>query len=105
MTVTLFRVYCGLNEPGGDNSASMCQQRGDVVVKLAGKIFQGFTSYDAVGSWKGETEPTKIVELMCQQSELNKMSADVYEFAKCYKDLANQESVMIIKSEVGGDFV
>jgi len=105
MTVTLFRVYCGLNEPGGDNGASMCQQRGDAAVKLAAQFFQGFTAYDAMGSWKGENEPTKIVELMCQQSELSEMKEAVYRFAGCYKDLANQESVMITTAEIGGDFV
>lgn len=105
MTVTLFRIYCGLNEPNGDNSPAMCQERGDIVVRLANGIFQGFTSYDAVGCWKGETEPTKIVELMCEESELTSMTEKVYRFAGCYKSLANQESVMIIKSEVGGDFV
>lgn len=105
MSVTIFRIYCGLNEPGGNNSPAMCQQRGDVVVRLAGTIFQGFTSYDAVGCWKGETEPTKIVELMCQESELASMTETAYRFAACYKSLANQESVMIIKTECEGDFV
>lgn len=105
MTVTVFRVYCGLNEPRGDNSASMCQQRGEIVVRLANTLFQGFTAYDAVGCWKGETEPTKIVEVMCQQAELTETKEAVYQFAGCYKNLANQESVMITTAEIGGDFV
>ena len=105
MTVTMFRIYCGLNEPNGDNSEAMCQQRGDVVIRLAGTIFQGFTSYSGTGCWKGEVEPTAIVEIICQESELTETKKAVYRFAGCYKDLANQESVMIIKSEVAGDFV
>jgi hypothetical protein len=103
MTQTVFRAYCGLNGPHGDDGRET--EREAIVVELCQKWFpNGVTTYDAVGLWKGNNqERTIVVEVItdCANRDHDLMRR----LAAEYKMLANQEAVMITRQEIEADFV
>ena len=97
-----FRIYCGLDTNGAEVDAKA------VALDLAGKCFPlGHTVYDANGRWTGDVgiidEPTIVVEYHTKQPADGDIA--VAKFATQYRELANQESVMITKCEQNCFFV
>ena len=96
-------IYCGLMT---GNSPSIVDFNRGLIARLALKYFpHGHTLIDAKGRWDQGgmpvTEPTTIVRLILDESDENKAR----QLAGDYKNLAEQESVMIIKTDIDASFV
>ena len=93
------KIYCGLNSPNLTEDQAL-----DCVTTLALTHFpHGHTLYEAKGKWRGlvgdYTERTIIVEVW----EVNGCGTPpVAELAADYKELAKQESVVVISQPVEG---
>ena len=100
----LFRIYCGQRPQTGCFTEYELERNGRKARALAAQFFPlGHTVIEATGQWAHEihtiTEPTTIIEVMAEDGKA------VYEMAGAYKEAANQESVMILTTEVDADFV
>ena len=103
-TMKPFRIYCGQRPQDGCYSELLLQQNGLKARKLAGEFFPlGHTVIEATGQWAHADriiqEPTTIIEVFAENGKA------VYEMAGAYKEATNQESVMVLQSEVDADFV
>lgn len=59
--------------------------------KLTSSFFDGFTSYQATGFWKGKEEKSRIIEVVSKYSVKLKM----LKLAKKIKKANKQEAVMV----------
>ena len=80
----LYHLTCGRNTPSGyveDIDWEMyCREGLDV-------YFDGYTVYDAMGTWKSQPEDTKVVLIDTDNAQA------VNDVATLYKDMFNQDAV------------
>lgn len=93
-----FQLYFGLSKPNG--GAVSLKEWNDFQSNIIGKYFDGFNVTDSIGFYKGESEISKIVTIVSDISDKNK----VYELAKEYDRMFQQESVLLFQKEID-DFV
>jgi hypothetical protein len=78
-TPALFTVFLGLfSSHERDNGPSIVAARRADALALIGSYFDGATFHDAVGMWKGATEPTLVVSILgtgADSIKARKMSA------------------------------
>jgi len=105
----LFRIYCGQRPQDGCFNELDLERNGKTARRLAAQFFPlGHTVIEATGQWahfNGThtiTEPTTVIEVLI---DTGKASDAIYEMARAYKEAANQESVMVLTTEVNANFV
>ena len=73
------------------------------LIKLANKLFPGYTLYHATGYWKEQNEKSTIFEIIGEKNIV--LSDNVYRFAERIKEINNQESVLITSNEITTKFI
>jgi hypothetical protein len=61
----------------------------DNIIRLANLYFDGFTAYKANGYWKGQAEPSCVIETITDNTKL------FYKLANAIKTINKQESVLV----------
>lgn len=99
----LLRAYCGLNSCNGDDGRST--DREAILVELCDKFFPtGCTTIDAVGLWKGyNQERTVIIEIITDRPDVDYIKLS--EVAGRYKELAQQETVLITRQPIQAELI
>ncbi|MCG8529709.1 MAG: DUF3574 domain-containing protein [Desulfovibrionales bacterium] len=88
------KLFFGMSRPEG-GGISMRQWQNFEQNTLA-KTFEGFTVSDAIGYYKGLPERSKVVTLIIQEKEMEKVRLLARKFARSF----NQESVMVVTQGV-----
>ena len=90
-----YQVYCGL-AVGSDTSKKTVDRSARLVHSAAATHLESYTVFEAQGCWKGQGEPTLIVEYITDRAtDITKVNA----FAHEYKWSNHQESVMIVETK------
>lgn len=95
------RLFCGRSIPGGGEvtDADVAQFLDEVVTPR----FPGFTSWTAVGSWKGEEEKTLVLEFLHPYGR--EADTKVREIAEEYRKRFRQEAVMRVTEPALMEFI
>jgi hypothetical protein len=89
-----FKLYFGLSKP--DGGAVSIEEWDNFQSNIIGKYFDGFNVTDSIGFYKGKSETSKIVTIISDISDVSK----VYELAKEYDRMYQQESVLLVQKEI-----
>ena len=84
-----FSLFFGLNRPNG---SKISNQDFFKFLKIVDSIFPSYTVSNAVGSWHGLKEDTKILQVTTDNKK------DVLRLAEEYKNIFDQESVGITEA-------
>jgi hypothetical protein len=71
----LFRLHVGLHSPDGRNDQATCKVRRALALDAIGRRFDAFTASDVQGYWKGQSEPTLILEVYAPDTGANRETA------------------------------
>ena len=85
MKLSRFRFYCGLIDPQG-NEVREAQYLAQV---FACEYVKGFTLTRATGYWEGASESSIVIEILCEDWELN-----APKLAECLREVGNQDAVL-----------
>lgn len=85
-----FQLFCGRNIPDSSDVVSEAQLS-DFIRFVVCPRFDGFTVTEALGFWKGQSEPTMVLSISCDNCDAPK----VQEIAELYKQQFKQDSVAI----------
>ena len=101
MTTTRFTIYCGTDTNGHDVDGRQ------LAYDLAADLFpNGHSIREEQGRWQGEVgtidEATVVVTWI---SDAPDARATAINFCSAYKDMAWQESVMMLSDTVDADFI
>ena len=88
------RLFFGLSLPEGGGVS--LQEWEEFEEEELSEAFEGFTVVDATGYYEGDPERSKVVLLIVEEEEL----PAVEELARSYAERFNQDSVMVVKTEV-----
>ena len=84
-----FSLFFGLNRPNGSKISNQDFFR---FLKIVDSIFPSYTVTNAVGSWHGLKEDTKILQVTTDNKK------DVLRLAEEYKNIFDQEAVGITEA-------
>ena len=84
-----FSLFFGLNRPNG---SKISNQDFFKFLKIVDSIFPSYTVSNAVGSWHGLKEDTKILQVTTDNKE------EVLRLAEEYKNIFDQEAVGITEA-------
>ena len=84
-----FSLFFGLNRPNG---SKISNQDFFKFLKIVDSIFPSYTVTNAVGSWHGLKEDTKILQVTTDNRK------DVLRLAEEYKNIFDQEAVGITEA-------
>tara|TARA_B100000609_G_scaffold178321_1_gene157410 strand:- start:440 stop:721 length:282 start_codon:yes stop_codon:yes gene_type:complete len=84
-----FSLFFGLNRPNG---SKISNQDFFKFLKIVDSIFPSYTVSNAVGSWHGLKEDTKILQVTTDNKK------DVLRLAEEYKNIFDQEAVGITEA-------
>ena len=84
-----FSLFFGLNRPNG---SKISNQDFFKFLKIVDSIFPSYTVSNAVGSWHGLKEDTKILQVTTDNKR------DVLRLAEEYKNIFDQEAVGITEA-------
>ncbi len=73
--------------------------------KLVSRYLDGYTSYTAVGFWKGTPEQSRVIEVVVPVYDEWFKDEDIRSLCHEIKGLNNQESVLLQKIEVQSEFI
>jgi hypothetical protein len=96
------RLFCGRSIPGGGEvtDADIDQFLDEVV---APRFPEGFTSWVAIGNWRGEEEKTLVLEFLHPYGR--RFDEDVREIAEEYRKRFRQQSVMRVTEPAVMEFI
>jgi ribulose 1,5-bisphosphate carboxylase large subunit-like protein len=73
----------------------------DNLSALTAKHFDAFTLRHGAGVWKGESEASTTIELVCMDADTRQeFKARVYSLAKLIKDTNKQQAVLVLEVPV-----
>ena len=84
-----FNLFLGLNRSNGSKISNQDFLR---FLKIVDDIFPSYTIQNAVGSWKGQKEDTKILSVSTDSKK------DVIRLAEEYKNIFSQDAVGITEA-------
>ncbi len=94
------RLFFGISIP--DGSAVSLHDWNEFLSKDIATAFDGFNVVDSTGFYKGRAERSKIVTIIANEDEINKVKEIARKYAKKFK----QDSVMMVKVPVNEwDFI
>jgi len=88
------RLFFGLSIP--DGNAISLNDWNEFLSKDIASAFDGFNVVDSTGFYKGRPERSKIVTIIVNEDEINKVKEIARKYAKKFK----QDSVMMVKVPV-----
>jgi hypothetical protein len=96
------RLFCGLSIPGGGAVADADVDKflADVVTP---RFPEGFTTWTAVGNWRGEEEKTLVLELLHPYGR--NFDEKVREIAEEYRTRFRQQAVMRVTEPAFMEFI
>lgn len=107
-----YRLYFGRCIQDGDNQPIYIHDSdfSQFLRSHVDKHFEAYTVIDARGTWKGEHEPTSIIEILVPVSESSENlkkteTTKVLKIIKEYNRIFSQDCVMIEKTVVDVAFV
>ena len=100
-TQNLFRMYFGRNIGHGSTTVSGQDMETFIGTHIV-PVFDGFTMYGGEGYWQGESEWCFIVEIITD-NVLSKMRIGA--ICKAYKEIFNQESVLVTRQPVDMELI
>ena len=100
MTI-LYQIFAGFNTCDGDCSPATVARNREKLLYLCDVNLQNYTIADVTGRWKGGTEKSAIVTF----NGTRQHAQMVRNVAGMYKEVANQETVLITTTAINADFV
>lgn len=98
---TVFTIYVGFNGP--DRSPETQMTNRDTLFRiLAGSGMDGYTVYEGLGLWAGQTEPgASVVMIAPKDTDAEYVEAHAKVIANNYKVQAQQEEVWVTRRQEG----
>ena len=100
MTVK-YEIYAGFNTCDGDCSPATVARNREKLLFICDTNLQNYTIADVTGRWKGGTEQSAIVTFIGVRDHAQL----IRNVAGLYKEVANQETVLITETVITADFV
>lgn len=96
---TVFTIYVGFN--GSDQSPETQMTNRDTLFRiLAASGMDGYTVYEGLGLWAGQTEPgASVVMIATRDADAEYVAAHARIIAAKYKDQAEQEEVWLTRRQ------
>lgn len=94
---TVCTMYVGFHDGSGNNdSSTVVRNRKALFSALNAFCPDGYTVFDGVGCFHGETEPSAVVVFIIKQSDdLKATRENIYRAADTYRKVTNQQEVWI----------
>ncbi len=96
-----FEIFAGLHTASGDCSSATVNRNRDTLRWVADTYLPGYTLQDCTGRWNRKNEASVVITFIGSDAD----AESVRMVAGRYKELAEQESVLITKQEIDADFV
>lgn len=88
------RMFFGLSSP--DGASVSAEQWKQFEIRQLATVFDGFNVVDSTGYYKGKSERSKIVTIILDMRNLEKID----QVAETYAKMFHQDSVMVVKIPV-----
>lgn len=98
----LFRIYLGKEQNPSMGLVVPCTP--EMLAAADARVerqFDGYTTIDAKGVWRGKKEGVLIYEFI----SLNLASGIIEDLARDLRDICNQACVLVTKTEVDSEFI
>ena len=100
------KLYLGLGRKKGPDVTK--REIGMFLALCVNPRFEGYTLYDATGSWQGEREGTVVLEIIHDDLEINHNNSarrNIQNIARSYCLLFDQDCVPKVEREVRSELV
>tara|TARA_Y100001938_G_C8024864_1_gene397425 strand:- start:481 stop:762 length:282 start_codon:yes stop_codon:yes gene_type:complete len=84
-----YNLFLGLNRPDGSKISTQDFLR---FLKIVDDLFDSYTVQNAIGSWKGQREDTKILSVSTDNKK------DIIRLAQDFKSIFDQQAVGITEA-------
>lgn len=96
-----FQIFAGLHTASGDCCPETVNRNRDTLRWVADTYLPGYTWQDCIGRWNRRNEPSVTLTFIGEQTD----AESVQMIAGRYKELAQQESVLITRQQIKAGFV